>query len=231
MRPTRVYADNFTGPESQTIYDDNAHTVKVRKQIDEINWDEATTYLDPAGRVYWTQAKDSQGDVYVATHYDQVGRVDCVTNPYRIGEAAYWNKTRFDEIGRAMESYAPVAVSLCQTEGQQLQSLGTTSFDLSTVSGAVGTVVVSNDASGRKGRSIANAAGQLIRVDEPTTFGGTADQDLGTISSPIQPTYYTYSSLGKMVKVQQGVQSRYFLYDNFGRLLRVKQPEQKPTPA
>ncbi len=232
LRPTRTYAYNFTAPESQIIYDDDAHTVKLRKQIDETNWDEATTFMDVSGRTIRTEAKDSQGDVIVNTHYDLMGRVDCITNPYRSGEAAYWNKIRFDESGRAVETYAPIAVSLCQTAGQTLQSLGTTSFDISTVANYQGTVVISTDASQRKGRSITNALGQLVRVDEPTAFGGTVTADLGAIDAPLQPTYYTYSKLGQMVKVQQGkagetIQYRHFLYDNLGRLLRIKQPEQE----
>lgn len=87
--------------------------------------------------------------------------------------------------------------------------------------------MTTTDASLRKGRSITNALGQLLRVDEPTAIGGTADADLGSISAPAQPTYYTYDSYGKMVRVQQGVQNRYFKYDSLGRLLRVKQPEQE----
>ncbi len=232
LRPTKVFPYNFTGPETQTIYDNDAHTVKVRKRIDEQNWDEATTYMDAAGRTLRTEAKDSQGNIIVNTHYDLMGRIDCVTSPYRSGEAAYWNKIRFDEIGRTVEKYAPIAVSLCQTQGQTLQSLGTTSFDFSTVANYEGTVVITNDASERKGRSITNALGQLLRVDEPTAFGGTVTNDLGTIDVPNQPTYYTYSKLGQLIKVQQGkagetIQYRYFLYDNLGRLLRVKQPEQE----
>lgn len=60
---------NFTAPESQTIYDDTNRTVKVRKQIDQSNWDEATTFMDSLGRTIKTVAKDSQGDVIVETHY------------------------------------------------------------------------------------------------------------------------------------------------------------------
>ncbi|MBP6005050.1 MAG: type II toxin-antitoxin system RelE/ParE family toxin [Pyrinomonadaceae bacterium] len=44
MRPTRAFAVNFTAPESQTIYDDTNRTVKVRKQLDQI--DSATTLDD-----------------------------------------------------------------------------------------------------------------------------------------------------------------------------------------
>lgn len=233
LRPVRVFAENFTAPEAQTFYGvPNAsgqlpadqRFVKVRKQIDATNWDEAITWFDGLGRTIKTQAKDSQGDVFVDTVYDSMGRVERVTNPYRLFDpTVYWSKTRYDAAGRAVESYAPTELANLANA----QSLGVTSFDISTVTNFVGTVVTSTDASSRKGRSITNALGQLLRVDEPTATGGAIDADLGTLSSPHQPTYYTYSPQGKMVKVQQGVQNRYFKYDSLGRLLRVRQPEQE----
>ncbi len=232
LRPTRVYAVNFTAPETQTVYDDTNLTVKVRKQIDSSNWDEATTYMDALGRAVKTQAKDSQGDVFVDTHYDNMGRVDRVTNPYRTGDTVLWSKTRFDELGRAVETFAPATYSaVTASDNSGLTSLGVTSFGISTVTDYVGTAVISTDASGRKSRSITNALGQLIRVDEPTGVSSSADTDLGAIGSPNQATYYTYSPQGKMVKVTQGVQSRYFQYDSLGRLLRVNQPEQEYRSA
>jgi len=90
--------------------------------------------------------------------------------------------------------------------------------------------VTTTDASGRKGRSITNGLGQLIRVDEPVATGGDVDTDLGAIGSPAQPTIYKYDVFGKMVEVIQGVQHRYFKYDALGRLLRVRQPEQEINP-
>ena len=195
----------------------------MRKQLDATNWDEATTFMDSLGRTVKTQAKDSQGDVFVETHYDALGRVDRVTNPYRVGDAVYWSKTRYDELGRAVETYAPTELANLASA----QSLGITSFGLSTVTNYVGTVVTTTDASGRKGRSITNALGQLIRVDEPTATGGTADADLGTLASPSQPTFYKYDAYGKMVEVTQGLQKRWFKYDSLGRLIRVRQPEQE----
>ena len=122
-----------------------------------------------------------------------------------------------------MESYAPAALP----DLANAQSLGVTSFGISTVSNYIGTVVITSDASGRKGRSITNALGQLVRVDEPTAIGGSADADLGAIGSPAQPTYYKYDPYGNMVQVTQGVQNRYFKYDSLGRLIRVNQPEQE----
>ena len=64
------------------------------------------------------------------------------------------------------------------------------------------TVITTQDASERRGRSITNALGQLIRVDEPTAIGGS--NDLGSLASPNQPTFYTYDRYGNMVKVEQG---------------------------
>jgi RHS repeat-associated protein len=92
----------------------------------------------------------------------------------------------------------------------------------------VGTYTTATDASGRRARSITNALGQLVRIDEPT--GNNA---LGDIDAPNQPTFYKYNAQGKMVHVIQGkagepaIQHRYFLYDYLGRLIRVRQPEQE----
>ncbi len=67
----------------------------------------------------------------------------------------------------------------------------------------LGNAVTVTDQAEKTGRSITNALGQLIRVDE-----ATGDNDLGAVGSPNQATYYTYDTLGKMVKVQQGSQYR-----------------------
>lgn len=162
-----------------------------------------------------------------------MGRVDRVTNPYRASEITeqnpvLWNKTRFDELGRAVETYAPATLADIEAN-TNLVSLGITSYSISPT-GDIGTVVTTTDASLRKGRSITNALGQLIRVDEPTGISTNANTDLGDIDSPIQPTRYKYDAYGKMVEVTQGVQKRYFKYDSLGRLLRVNQPEQERNP-
>lgn len=81
------------------------------------------------------------------------------------------------------------------------------------------------DQAGKQRRSVTNALGQLVRVDEPDNSG------LGSVASPNQATHYQYNTLGKMVHVQQGVQHRYFMHDSLGRLLRVRQPEQTVNTA
>ena len=251
LRPTKVYGiGDFVIPISETIYDDDARTMKVRKQIDANNWDEATTFMDSLGRTYKTQAKDSQGDVFVETKYDFLGKVTEVTNPYRQGDALLWSKTSYDAIGRPVETFAPAP------SGQTGSSLGTTQYDISTASGFIGTVITTTDAAGKKGRSITNALGQLIRVDEPDYTGGLAPLPQATPNpspspgpTPIEPppgcsqncltnteypsysTIYRYNALGKMIEVVQGNQKRNFLYDGLGRLLRVRQPEQEINGA
>jgi RHS repeat-associated protein len=230
LRPTKVLGVNVNIPITETIYDDTNLTVTVRKQIDETNWDEATSYADSLGRTKRTRAKDSQGDVVVATEYDNLGRVAKTSNPYRVGadgvtpsEPVYWSKPRYDELNRVVETFAPALV------GQTGASLGITEWGISTVTDFVGTFTIATDASGRKARSITNSLGQLIRIDEPQTVNGVAE--LGTLLAPLQPTFYKYNPQGKMVKVSQGVQNRYFLYDYLGRLIRVRQPEQEVNPA
>jgi RHS repeat-associated protein len=215
-RPTRI-TPPMGGAATEMIYNDTPNDVwvKVRKQIDEQNWNEAVSYLDNLGRINKIRKQDAQGDVFVETKYDNYGRVERTSNPYRQGEQKLWSKPRYDNASRVIESFAPAP------DGQTGASLGTVEFGISTVSGFVGNYVTGNDASGRKARSITNALGQILRVDEPTV-----NNSLGTLANPSKPTIYTYNVQGELIKTAQGQQSRYFMYDSFGRLIRVRQPEQ-----
>lgn len=245
LRPVRVnpvvVGGVATGPVTETAYGQpnydgrlpvNERFIKVRKQIDGSNWDETTTFIDGLGRTVKTIAKDSQGDVITETKYDLMGRPYLVSNPYRDGDPVYWTRKRYDATGRVVESYAPAPWAEAYVVDPELNSnlisIGTTSYGISDVTSYVGTVTTTQDASDRRGRSITNALGQLIRVDEATAIGGS--NDLGPLTSPNQPTSYTYDPYGNMVKVEQdgaSGQKRYFKYDSLGRLIRVNQPEQE----
>jgi RHS repeat-associated protein len=259
LRPTRAYALNFTAPESQTIYDDDNLTVTVRKQIDANNWDEATTYMDSLGRAVKTRAADSQGDVFVETKYDFLGRPHMTTNPYRQGDTVLWSLTEYDELGRPFQSREPVENQNPLNPSGDI--LGVTSYDISTAPGYLGIAVMTTDAAGKKSRSITNALGQLVVVEEPDHQGnldplpqsspepsptpggggspapqppcltGQCPVELGPGEYPSYATYYRYDALGKMVEVTQGVQKRWFKYDSLGRLIRVRQPEQEVNTA
>lgn len=80
---------------------------------------------------------------------------------------------------------------------------------------------------GKMRRSVTNALGHLIRVDEPTT----GSDPLGPVSTPNQPTYYEYDTLNNLTKVKQGgtfenpQQQRSFTYDALSRLQSASNPE------
>lgn len=76
------------------------------------------------------------------------------------------------------------------------------------------------DQAGKKRRSVTNALGQLVRVDEPDAAG-----NLGTVSNPVQPTYYAYDALNNLTTVSQGVQNRAFTYNSLSRLISATNPE------
>jgi RHS repeat-associated protein len=108
------------------------------------------------------------------------------------------------------------------TSGANTNSTGVVKTEIDSANSA--TTVT--DQAGKLRRSITNSIGWLTRVDEPN-----ASNQLGTVASPNQATYYDYNSLGNMVHVQQGVQHRYFMHDSLGRLVRVRQPEQVVNSA
>jgi RHS repeat-associated protein len=219
LRPSKVITPN--GQQTTTQYENQqSGWVKVRTQLDSVNWKEAITYRDGLGRAKKTELVDLGGNIYTETQYDNAGRARRTSNPFRLNDPKLWNLVVYDDAGRIKETFAPAP------DGQTGASLGTIDYSISTVSNSVGVVVTTTDAAGKKSRSIKNSIDQLIRVDE-----ATGNNDLGVISAPNQATYYSYNPLGKMVKVQQGDQYRYFLHDSMGRLLKVRQPEQIVNPA
>jgi YD repeat-containing protein len=183
LRPTRISGvGSFVIPVTETVYDDNALTVKVRKQIDTNNWDEAISYSDSLGRTVLTQAKDSQGDVFTETKYDFLGRVKRTTNPYRLNDAnnpKLWSRPRYDALGRVYETCGPVTESLLPSDSATDQnppcptgaSLGVTQYGISTQAGFIGTYILTTDAAGKQSRALSNSLGQLARVDEPDHAG------------------------------------------------------------
>lgn len=217
LRPTRVIPP-AGGAVVETEYGDepgNLH-VKVKRQIDADSWDEVITYYDSLGRTVKTQSQDAQGTVYGETFYDVLGRISKTCNPYRQGAEKHCVETVYDAIGRAEEVISP------KVDNEAIAAKVKSEY----FSSPLGAVRVGTNQAGKKSRSISNALGQIIRVDEPNL-----NNELGAIDAPVQPTSYKYDVLGRLSKVTQGEQARYFLYDSMGRLLRVRQPEQDTNPA
>jgi RHS repeat-associated protein len=178
---------------------------------------ETRKYFDGLGRgtrefVY--EGTPSTPWLVADTYYDSMGRVSKISNPYRVSTPG---------------SSVPATCSLCTTNGYD--GLGrvltvttadgaqtATSFSAST-SGTLGTVTTITDQALRKRRSLTDALGRLVRVDEPNKDTGSLDVDGAS-------TFYTYNVLGSLLRVDQDSQYRFFLYDSLGRLLRAKNPEQ-----
>ena len=76
------------------------------------------------------------------------------------------------------------------------------------------------DQAGKQRRSVTNALGQLVRVDEPDASG-----NLGSVTAPNQPTSYAYDTLNNLTTVSQGVQTRTFTYNSLSRLMSATNPE------
>ena len=209
LRPTRVIPPSG-GAVQEMVYNDTPGSlwVKTRSQIDGTNWSEAISYLDGLGRTKATQKKDAQGDVFTEILYDNMGRAKQVTNPFRANETKVWTVTNYDEAGRAKETITP--------DG----AIAQTAYTLSTSGTHVGTSVIVTDQAGKIRRSVTNALGQLVRVDEPDASG-----NLGAISSPAQATAYAYDTLSNLTHVYQGVQTRTFAYDSLSRLRQAVNPE------
>jgi RHS repeat-associated protein len=210
LRPTRIIAPN--GQQTTTEYgagtSSTTRYVKVSTQIDATNWSEETTFFDGIGRDVETQEKDSQGDIFTDVVYDNMGRVWQTTNPYRLGETVYWNEKQYDDLGRLKASITP--------DGAQML----TAFGLASSGSQMGTTVTVTDEAGKKRRSVTDALGRLIRVDEPNDGG-----NLGAVDNPVQPTVYTYDVLDNLAQINQGGQTRTFSYDSLERLKSATNPE------
>jgi RHS repeat-associated protein len=199
-------------PDSNGNFSAAQRFVKVKSQIDETSWKEAYSWLDGLGRTILVQTVDSEGDVFTKTTFDNMGRVKKASNPFRGANTPdaelAWTENFYDELSRITKVKAP-----------DLSEVNT-AYSLAATGSQFGTVTTVADAAGRQKRSISNAFGQLVRIDEAND-----NNELGTVESPVQPTIYTYDTLNKLIGVLQGEQPRTFVYDALSRLKSVTNPE------
>lgn len=236
LRPTKVIAPNdaetiteYGEADSSGQFPASERFVKTKTQIDTNKWKEAFVWFDGLGRTVRSQSVDDDGDVSVLTCYDLMSRVEKVTNPFR----GYSNQTCSTTTGlewttNTLDTYArPWKVTT--PDG----AVAETTYGLSTSGSQVGTVITVEDQAGKLRRSVTNGLGQLIRVDEPNLSGA-----LGSLTSPNQPTLYSYDFLGNLTQIfQEGdntdecgsssscSQTRTFAYDAMSRLKQATNPE------
>jgi YD repeat-containing protein len=146
---------------------------------------------------------DPQGIVYTDTTYDALGRKHTVSNPYRSTSDLTYGLTTFGYDG----------LSRVKTVTTSDNAVVTTDYS--------GNQTTVTDQGGKPRRSLTDALGRLTRVDEPNKDTGA----LGDVTSPVQPTSYSYDALDDLKTVMQGGQTRSFSYDSLKRLTSATNPE------
>ena len=205
-RPTKVIKSaNNTSTKSQVTfaYDEVNRTITTQSDFSFFQDGQLKSVVlyDGLGRTYETRSYETS-TTYITSkqEFDELGRVKKSYNPYRTGETQYYSTPVYDALGRV--------TSVTTADN----SVATTSFS--------GNTVTVTDQAGKVRRSVSDGLGRLIRVDEPDANG-----NLGSVSSPNQPTSYTYSVLDDLLTVSQGVQTRTFVYDSLKRLTSATNPE------
>src|SRR5688572_27113527 len=206
-RPTQVKRAIGTAAENQATfaYDDTNRVVTTTSDLNSNNDNGLVSKLVYDGFGRTTETRQYEGGTnYIATQqqYDPLGRSYKLSNPFRpyLSETAVWTTTVFDALGRVTSV--------------------TTPDNAVVITAYTGNAVTVTDQAGKLRRRITDALGRLTRVDEPNS-----SNSLGTISSPTQPTSYSYDVLDNLTGVSQGVQTRTFVYDSLKRLTSATNPE------
>ena len=216
MRPTKVNRPD--GSWTTTGYSDTPGNIYVRTQT----LQDATPtqrvidtyqYFDKLGRASRSFLKEGATYLTSDTHYDSVGRLWRVSNPYRtssmtdpVNPSNLWTTSTYDALNRVIAVTTP--------DGAQ----ALTAYGGSTSGTAIGASVTVTDQTAKSRTSISDAGGRLIRLIEAP--GNSAYE-----------TNYAYDVLDNLRRVEQGAQLRYFGYDSLSRLIRVRSVEQTINPA
>jgi RHS repeat-associated protein len=165
------------GGSQQTNYGGTANPQVVTKTVTATPSPSiiSATTLDGLGRlIQSTLVSDPQGATSVDTTYDNLGRVYTQSNPHRSSTAPTDGITtyNYDALGRVTKLIPPDGTASANNVA-------------TTYSGASTTVT---DQAGNQRRSLSDALGRLIEVDEPgaTMVGGTPGSGSGTISGTEQ---------------------------------------------
>jgi RHS repeat-associated protein len=213
-RPTQSVSAIGTAFEQQSniIYDDSNHRVETKSDLNALNDNllKSESFYDGLGRTIESRRYEADGNFIAVKSIPFVMVTDPETgilrvgtkssNPYRpnAGEQPVWTTSL---------SY-PLGSKVITPEGAIVKT------DYS------GNTVTVTDQAGKKRRSVTNALGQLMRVDEPNDAGL-----LDVNNAPVQSTNYAYDTLNNLTTVSQGVQTRSFVYDSLSRLKQATNPE------
>lgn len=224
---TRVrynYFDTSGDLHVQVLTDEDTRSIETRKYFDKLGRTVRSFLYDGAGSMPWSVTD---------TYYDSLGRVAQVSHPYRastpsagVPTTCYLCTTSgYDALGRVLSVTTPDNAQVSTSYGANTSTNGTLGTTVTVTDQFC--KVTDSTCIKRQRRSLTDALGRLVRVDEPDTNSG----NLGDLSSAIQPTNYTYDLLGNLKRVDQAQQHRYFLYDSLSRLIRARNPEQSANNA
>ena len=240
-RPLLVTAAEGKPEETRTAYEysDTQRRVTSRADLNTTGDGKLVSiqHYDQLGRIRLSRqledastqsATDETSGIKVQTRYRFSGANSyvVVSNPYRAATSNAagteptmgWTRSTNDSAGRIVEVQTFGGVALPAPWESNSTSTGT----VTTVYDANFTTVF--DQMQKQRRSVTDALGRLIRVDEPNLNG-----ELGSTTSPNQPTHYTYDVLGNLIQVIQSdgttTQQRNFVYSSLSRLIQATNPE------
>lgn len=216
------------GTTSYTYSDNTApttfpFTVTTSQAISPSTAESTEAFLDGFGRPYTTKLlSDPEGVVEVDTTYDELGRVQQVSNPFRSTSDSTYGYTTYtyDALSRktSLTHHPDNTVEKWCYDGLVPAGQGNCQ---SHYAGGAGEWVDSADENGNDWEQTTNALGQLTSVIEPN----------GSSASPSMTTNYTYDVLSNLLSVSQwgtagnSPRSRSFSYDGLSRLVAASNPE------
>jgi RHS repeat-associated protein len=226
LRPAYEYSP--TGSYSYHSYYDDLMAVvdfKYEAGLNGSNWaDRVDKYMDGYGRVGEEISFTIGFDMDVANSvYDQFGRVQKKTRPYRrnanwtLNETPQWTNYTYDIQNRVVSTAAPDGSITYNYYNESTYPNAAASAT------AKGTILRVKDAWGRERWGRSDEKNQLVEVVEPDPAGSGAVATNGLL------TTYSYNDLGTLNYVSQGIQTRSFRYDSLGRMTHQKLAEQDAT--
>ena len=210
LRPTQIInANNVSNLKKQikNIYDDANLKIIKTSDLESFNDNllKSEVYMDGNGRNTEFRDYESDGsytavqyiyDLYDNTTFDEITKISNPYNPVH-NEQVFWAENKFDALARIYE--------IKNTDNSKT----TITYE--------GNITTTTDQSGKKIRSVTDAVGRVIKVEEPNN-----QNQLGA-NSPI--TTYVYDALNNIRFVNQGSQTRTFEYDSLSRLKQITNPE------
>lgn len=223
LRPKEIFYP--TGAVTKFEYDDIAAKVTqtTRLTANGTIANQTTKFLNGLGQVVREEALAANNAIdIVESHFDQFGRLWKQSQPHRNGDPEAWTETVYDIAGRVSEVRQPAMQIEAVPQNDASKPVTKYFYNEATrpagASAEPGQTTRVVDPWDRWRWMRLDSSGRVAEVVEPNPDGGNGFA-----------TKYTYNTLGKLVRVEQGDQVRRFRYDALGRLTQQKLAEADAT--